>query len=97
MHTSRYPSTQHGWARTSFCLPAWLLALAPLVVGLVLLALIVLMGFYIWRVSRDIGDNQRNGADSALFIGLMTLSVIAIVFFAAIVILGTIGTCSSTV
>jgi hypothetical protein len=81
----------------SFCLPAWLLALAPLVVGLVLFALIVLMGFYIWGVSRHVVDNQHNGADSGLFTGLVILSVIALVFFAAIAILSTAGTCSSTV
>lgn len=78
----------------SICLPSWLLAFAPLVVGMVLLALIVLMGVYFWRAGRDMGSDHHNGAESGLFIGLVILSVIAVVFFAAIAILNISGTCA---
>lgn len=77
------------------CMPPWLLALAPWLVGSIMLALLVLLVVFYWRDARARQREQPSNAEGALFIGLVILSVITVVFFAVVAFLSVAGACLS--
>jgi hypothetical protein len=77
-----------------FCLLTQLLNVAPYVIGVVLFGLVSLLVIYAWReLSMDSIDVDGR-ADQGLLIGLLIISIIVIVFFAAFVILSLAGNCT---
>lgn len=80
----------------SFCMPIWLLAFAPWLVASIVLALLLLLGIYGWRDARARRRGQPSSAEGALFIGLVILSVVAVLFFAVVALLSLVGPCVAT-
>lgn len=78
----------------SLCIPAWILNAAPYVTGLILIGLLLVMAVYIWRESVADNEHGSDSADCALLLGLLMLSIIAIVFFVVFSMLSVTGACS---
>jgi hypothetical protein len=76
------------------CLPVQLLNAAPLVIGIVLFGLVLLLAIYAWREIALESLEIYGRADQSLLIGLLIISIIVIVFFAALVILSLAGNCT---
>ncbi len=91
--SSRSYHIAHGFLW--ICMPTWLLVLAPWLVGAIVIALLVLLGVYLWRDARATQREQPSSAEGALLIGLLILSVIALLLFVVVALASMAGPCLS--
>lgn len=76
------------------CLPVQLLNAAPQLIGVVLFGLILLLVIYAWREISLESLEIYGRADQSLLMGLLIISIVVIVFFAALVVLSLVGNCT---